>query len=401
MGETEMEVFDTPEERRFRLEVREFFRTKLPEKIRRFMLTGLGIDRKTHDEWNRVMLERGWAAPNWPKEYGGTGWSLKQQYIFDQERSAAWAPLPLIFNIDMVGPLFIRYGTPEQKARYLPRMLDGTDHWCQGFSEPGAGSDLASLRCRAEKKGDRWIINGSKIWQTVVYESDMMFGLFRTDSTGKKQQGITVLVLPMNAKGLSLRPIVLLDGVEKVAQCTFEDVEVPAENLVGEVNQGWSIAKYLLTLERLGIAEVAPSRACLARLKELAMSELSGNEPLVRDATLLADIAAIEADLDALEATEYRFLFDPRSNGELGPESSILKTGGTLVRQRLTELTMRVAGPFAQGTGDDLPALAADDPMRAYASWATRHYLNYRKISIYGGSNEIQRNIVAKAVLGL
>ena len=396
-----MEAFDTPEDRRFRLDVREFFQTKLPDNVRRGMLTGLGIDRKTHDDWNSVLLERGWAAPNWPKEYGGTGWTLKQQYIFEQERAAAWAPTPLIFNIDMVGPLFIRYGTPEQKARYLPRMFDGRDHWCQGFSEPDAGSDLASLRCRAEKKGDRWIINGSKIWQTVVYDSDMMFGLFRTDSSGKKQQGITVFVLPMNSKGLSLRPIVLLDGIERVAQCTFEDVEVPAENLIGEEGQGWSIAKYLLTLERLGIAEVAPSRACLVRLKELAMSEVRGNEPLGRDPTLLADIAAVEADLDALEATEYRLLFDPQTNSELGPESSILKTGGTLVRQRLTELTMRVAGPLAQGTGRDLPTLAANDPMHAYAPWATRHYLNFRKISIFGGSNEIQRNIVAKAVLGL
>ncbi len=396
-----MEAFDTPDDRRFRLEAREFFRANLPEAIRRAMLTGLGIDRKTHDQWNMVLHARGWAAPNWPKEHGGTGWNLKQQYIFDQERSAAWAPSPLIFNIDMVGPMFIRYGTPEQKARYLPRMLDGRDHWCQGFSEPGSGSDLASLKCKAVEQGDRWVINGSKIWQTVVYDAEMMFGLFRTDSSGKKQQGISVFILPMDSKGLSLRPIVLLDGIERVAQCTFEDVEIPAENLIGEAGQGWGMAKYLLTLERLGIAEVAPSRTCLQRLKELAKAEVRGNEPLYSDPTLLGDIAAVEADLDALEATEYRFLFDPQSNGELGPESSILKTGGTLVRQRLTELTMRVAGPFAQGTGLDLPAASADDPARAYASWATRHYLNYRKISIYGGSNEIQRNIVAKAVLGL
>lgn len=396
-----MEAFDTADDRRFRLEVREFFRAKLPAAIRRGMLTGLGIDRQAHDDWNRVMLAQGWAAPNWPKEYGGTGWTLKQQYIFDQERAAAWAPTPLIFNIDMVGPLIIGYGTQAQKARYLPRMLDGRDHWCQGFSEPGAGSDLASLKCKAVRKGDRWIINGAKIWQTVVYDADMMFGLFRTDASGKKQQGISVFILPMSSKGLSLRPIVLLDGIERVAQCTFEDVEVPAENLIGEEGQGWSIAKHLLTLERLGIAEVAPSRACLARLKELALAEARGNEPLARDPTLLADIATVEADLDALEATEYRFLFDPQSNGELGPESSILKIGGTVVRQRLTELTMRVAGPFALGTGRDLPAAIAADPARAYAPWTMRHYLNFRKISIYGGSNEIQRNIVAKAVLGL
>jgi alkylation response protein AidB-like acyl-CoA dehydrogenase len=395
-----MEAFDTPEDRAFRHEVRAFFEQNLPDDIRRAQLTGLPAGREISDRWHKILLAKGWAAPNWPKEHGGTGWSLKQQYIFDQERAAAWAPLPVVFNIDMVGPLFIRYGTPEQNARFLPRVLSAEDHWCQGFSEPGSGSDLASLKCRAVRQGDRYVINGAKLWQTAVYDSDMMFGLFRTDSSGKKQQGISVLVLPMNSKGLSLRPVVLLDGMERVAQCTFEDVEVPAENLIGPENQGWGIAKYLLTLERLGIAEVAASRACLSRLKALANAETRGNEPLFLEPTLLNEIAAVEADLDAVEATEYRFLFDPQSNGELGPESSILKIQGTLIRQRLTELTMRVAGPFAQETGMDLPTREPDDA-RSFAAWATRHYLNFRKISIYGGSNEIQRNIVAKAVLRL
>jgi alkylation response protein AidB-like acyl-CoA dehydrogenase len=395
-----MEVFDTADDRAFRKEVRAFFAANLSENLRRAMLTGLPLDRELSDRWHNILLAKGWAAPNWPKEYGGAGWSLKQMYIFDQERAAAWAPLPVIFNIDMVGPLFIRYGTPEQNARFLPRVLSAEDHWCQGFSEPGAGSDLASLKCRAVRKGDRYVINGAKLWQTAVYDADMMFGLFRTDTSGKKQQGISVLVLPMDSKGLSLREVILLDGMERVAQCTFEDVEVPAENLIGEENQGWGIAKYLLTLERLGIAEVAASRACLVRLKALANAETRGNEPLFLDSTLMAEIAAVEADLDALEATEYRFLFDPQSNGELGPESSILKIQGTLIRQRLTELTMVVAGPFAQTTAMELPT-SEPDAARSFAPWATRHYLNFRKISIYGGSNEIQRNIVAKAVLGL
>jgi len=395
-----MEVFDTADDRAFRTEVRDFFAANLPEKIHRAMLTGLPLDRELSDHWHRILLAKGWAAPSWPKEYGGTGWTLKQMYIFDQERALAWAPLPVIFNIDMVGPLFIRYGTPEQNARFLPRALSAEDHWCQGFSEPGSGSDLASLKCRAVRKGDRYVINGTKLWQTAVYEADMMFGLFRTDSSGKKQHGISVLVLPMASKGLSLREIVLLDGMERVAQCTFEDVEVPVENLIGTEGQGWGIAKYLLTLERLGIAEVAASRACLARLKALASAERCGNEPLLLEPTLLHDMATVEAELDALEATEYRFLFDPQANGELGPESSILKIQGTMIRQHLTELTMQVAGPFAQTTGTDLPSSAPDET-RSFAAWATRHYFNFRKISIYGGSNEIQRNIVAKAVLGL
>jgi alkylation response protein AidB-like acyl-CoA dehydrogenase len=395
-----MEAFDTSEDRAFRHEIRAFFEESLPEEIRRAMLTGLPLGREMADRWHGILLAKGWAAPNWPKEQGGAGWSLKRQYIFEQERVAAWAPGPVIFNIDMVGPLLIRYGTPAQKARFLPRVLSAEDHWCQGFSEPGAGSDLASLKCRAVRKGDRYVINGAKIWQTAIYDSDMMFGLFRTDSSGRKQQGISVLVLPLAAKGLSLRPILLLDGIERVAQCIFEDVEVPTENLIGEENQGWAIAKYLLTLERLGIAEVGASRACLARLKALAGAETCGNEPLLLAPTLLSEIAALEADLDALEATEYRFLFDPQSNGELGPESSILKIHGTLIRQRLSELTLRVAGPFAQTTGTELPSRAPDEA-RSFAAWATRHYFNFRKISIYGGSNEIQRNIVAKAVLGL
>jgi len=395
-----MEAFDSAGDRAFRLEVRQFFADNLPDDIRRAMMTGLPPDRALADRWHKILLAKGWGAPSWPREHGGTGWTLKQQYIYDQERAAAWAPLHVIFNIDMVGPMFIRYGTPDQKARFLPRVLSAEDHWCQGFSEPGAGSDLASLKCRAVRKGDRYVINGSKIWQTAPFEADMMFGLFRTDSSGRKQQGISVLVLPMSSKGLSLRPILLLDGIERVAQCTFEEVEVPVENLIGEENQGWSIAKYLLTLERLGIAEVAPARACLARLKALAAAEISANEPLSLDPTLVAELADLEADLDAVEATEHRFLFDPSSNGELGAESSILKIHGTLLRQRLTELTMRLAGPFAQRTEMDLPALQPDAE-RSYAPWATRHYFNYRKISIYGGSNEIQRNIVAKAVLGL
>jgi alkylation response protein AidB-like acyl-CoA dehydrogenase len=395
-----METFDTAEDRVFRREARAFFQKSLPEDIQRSMLTGLPVGRDHSDRWHAILYAKGWAAPNWPKEHGGTGWSLKQQYIFDQERCAAWAPMPMIFNIDMVGPMFIRYGTPDQKKRFLPRVLSAADRWCQGFSEPGSGSDLASLKCRAVRKGDSYVINGAKLWQTAVFDSNMMFGLFRTDSSGKKQQGISVLVLPMNSKGLSLRPVVLIDGVERVAQCTFEDVEVPAENLIGPEGEGWGIAKYLLTLERLGIAEVAASRACLGRLKALANAERRGNEPLFLEPGLMADIGMLEADLDALEATEYRFLFDPQSNGELGPESSILKIHGTLIRQRLTELTMRVAGPFAQMTGSDLPSLVPDEA-RSFAPWTTRHYLNFRKISIYGGSNEIQRNIVAKAVLGL
>jgi alkylation response protein AidB-like acyl-CoA dehydrogenase len=395
-----MEMFDNPADRAFRSEVRSFFEVSLPEHIRQRTMTGLPLDRPMLEEWHKIVLARGWAAPSWPAEHGGTGWSLRQQYIFEQERNHAFAPLGVTFNFDMVGPLLINFGSQEQKRRLLPRALSAEDFWCQGFSEAGAGSDLAALGCRATRRGDRYIINGSKLWQTVAFDADMMFGLFRTSQEQRKQQGITLLLVDLRAKGLSLSPIPLIDGVERVASCTFDDVEVPVENMVGEEGSGWSIAKYLLTIERLGIAEVAASKAALARLKMLAARETRNETRLIEDPYLLAELAVLEAELDALEATEYRFLFDPSSNGELGAEASILKIAGTLIRQRLTELTMRIAGPAANGQGSLALEGELDDP-RTYPAWATRHYLNFRKISIYGGSNEIQKNIVAKAVLGL
>lgn len=395
-----MQMLDSADDRRFRSEVRSFFATSVPDHIRQRTMTGLPLERPMLEEWHKIVLARGWAAPGWPVEHGGTGWSLRQQYIFEQERNHAFAPLGVTFNFDMVGPLLIRYGSPEQKRRLLPRALSAEDFWCQGFSESGAGSDLAALACRATRKGDRYIINGGKLWQTVAFDADMMFGLFRTSQEQRKQQGITLLLVDMRSKGLSLSPIPLLDGVERVAACTFDDVEVPVANRVGEEGSGWPIAKHLLTIERLGIAEVAASKAALARLKRLATCETKGGAPLIEDPHLLTELAVLEAELDALEAVEYRFLFDPSSNGELGAEASILKIAGTLIRQRLTELTMRVAGSAANAQGSTSLNGALDDP-RTYPSWATRHYLNFRKISIYGGSNEIQKNIVAKAVLGL
>lgn len=395
-----MEIFDSPADRAFRSEVRNFFEASVPDHIRQRTMTGLPLERPMLEEWHKIILARGWAAASWPAEHGGTGWSLRQQYIFEQERNHAFAPLGVTFNFDMVGPLLIKFGSTEQKRRLLPRVLSADDFWCQGFSESGAGSDLAALSCRAVRKGDRYIINGSKLWQTVAFDADMMFGLFRTSQEQRKQQGITLLLVDMRAKGLSLSPIPLIDGVERVAACTFDDVEVSVENMVGEEGFGWSIAKYLLTIERLGIAEVAASKVALARLKRLATREMNAGTPLIEDPCLLARLAVLEAELDALETTEYRFLFDPSSNGELGAEASILKIAGTLIRQELTELTMRVAGPVANSQGSvDLNG-GLDEP-QTYPSWATRHYLNFRKISIYGGSNEIQKNIVAKAVLGL
>ncbi len=395
-----MERFDTAEDAEFRVEARRFFAENLPSDIKRHCLAGLPMPRALQDEWHNVLLAKGWGAPTWPVEHGGTGWPLKRQYIFEQERSRAWSPPSIDFNFNMVGPLLIRFGSTEQKRRWLPPCLLGEHHWCQGFSEPGAGSDLASLQCRAERRGDRFIISGSKTWQTSAFETDMMFGLFRTSQTGaRKQDGISLIMLPMTSPGLTVTPIRLMDGEERVGGCTFDEVETPEENLLGEEGQGWALAKFLLVLERLCIADVAPSRASLRRLKSLVCSRGPDGRLLVDDPHLAADLATVEGELRALEATEYGYLFDPKSYGELGAESSILKMQGSVIHQRIAELIMRVAGPLALTTERTLPHQHISQG--GFAPWATRHYLNARKLSIYGGSNEIQRNIAARAVLGL
>jgi alkylation response protein AidB-like acyl-CoA dehydrogenase len=391
-----MEAFDNPEERAFRFEVRKFYADNLPDRLRHMVQDRINsIDRATLMEWHQVLMRQGWAAPSWSVEHGGTGWTLKQQYIYEQEIAAAWAPWALPFAFDMIGPFLIAKGSAYQKQRFLPKMRSGEEWWCQGFSEPGAGSDLAALNCRAERKGDRFVINGSKIWQTAALDADMMFGLFRTSSEGKKQHGISLLLVDMRAKGLTIQPIRLFDGIETVAQCFFDDVEVPVENLVGEENQGWPLAKYLLTLERLGIAEVARSKASLNRLKDILVQ----NPGIGMAHVLQPMIMQIEAELLALEATEYRMLFDPGANGELGAESSILKLCGSSLRQRIAELTAEVFGAVAPFSDSD--AAGNSSGQREQGIAAARAYANLMKVTIYGGSNEIQRGIVAKAVLGV
>jgi hypothetical protein len=386
----------------FRREVREFFAANLSDELRGLVQQGMYVDRAMHTRWHKVLHKKGWAAPGWPTQYGGCGWPLEKQYIFDQELAAADAPRMIMFSFDMVGPMFIEFGTEAQRQRYLPQIITGDQWWCQGFSEPGAGSDLASLQCRARREGDHYVINGTKIWTTLGLECDMMFGLFRTDSSGKKQDGITVLVLPTNSPGFTRQPIKLIDGTVEVCQCFFDDVKVPLENRIGEEHKGWPIAKFLLGLERLGIAEVARSKSMLARLKSIARTETAGADgTLIADPVFASKIAEVETDLDTLEITEFRFLFDPEKKGELGPEASILKLCGTVAQQRVNELIMDAAGYYA---------MPLDDPSHrgnfgpigpAYAATAAQMYFNLRKISIYGGSNEIQRNIVSKAVLRL
>lgn len=396
-----MELLNTPELETFRQEVRAFLAENLTDEVRRNVHENMYPDREMHAKWHQLLLRKGWAAPGWPKQYGGCEWPLEKLYIFEREFAAADAPRMVIFNFDMVGPMFMEFGTEEQRKRFLPKALTGEERWCQGFSEPGAGSDLASLQCRAKRDGDHYILNGTKIWTTLGLECDMMFGLFRTDSSGKKQDGITVLVLPTNSPGFTRQPIRLLDGTVEVCQCFFDDVKVPVANRIGEEGKGWGIAKHLLGLERLGTAEIARSRAMVVRLKQAAREEASGGRPLIEDPFFAAKIAEVETELDSLEITEFRFLFDPNKKGILGPEASILKLCGTIAQMRVSELIMEAAGHYA---------IPLDDPSHRgnfgpvgpdFAATAAAMYFNLRKIAIYGGSNEIQRNIVSKAVLGL
>ncbi|MGE3968919.1 MAG: acyl-CoA dehydrogenase family protein [Dongiaceae bacterium] len=396
-----MELLNTPELEAFRQEVRAFLAANLTDEIRRNVRENMYPDREMHSNWHALLLKKGWAAPGWPKKYGGCEWPLEKHYIFEREFALADAPRPIIFNFDMVGPMFIEFGTEEQRKRFLPRALTGEDRWCQGFSEPGAGSDLASLQCRAKREGDHYVLNGTKIWTSLGLECDMMFGLFRTDGSGKKQEGITVLVMSTTLPGFTRQPIRLIDGSVEVCQCFFDDVKVPVENLVGEEGKGWGIAKHLLGLERLGTAEVARTRAMIARLKQAAREETGGGAPLIEDPFFAGKIAELETELDALDITEFRFLFDPEKKGILGPEASILKLCGTVAQMRAAELIMEAAGHYA---------IPLDDPGHRgnfgpigpeFAAAAAGMYFNLRKIAIYGGSNEIQRNIVSKAVLGL
>ncbi len=338
--------------------------------------------------------------PHWPKEYGGTGWSSVQQYIFLEELQAAPAPSPLPFGVNMVGPVIYTFANEEQKKHFLPRIANIDDWWCQGFSEPGAGSDLASLKTTAKRKGDVWVINGQKTWTTLAQYADWIFCLCRTNPDAKKQEGISFILVDMKSRGITVRPIQTIDGGFEVNEVFFDDVEVPVTNLVGEENKGWDYAKFLLGNERTNIARVGMSKERIRRIRDLASKVESEGKPLIEDSRFREKLAATEIELKALELTQMRVVANERKNGKGKPDpaSSILKIKGSEIQQTITELLLEITGPFA------LPFAPEDDHSNEEASWATHvapGYFNYRKVSIYGGSNEIQRNIITKAVLGV
>jgi len=399
-----MDLRFTPEETAFREEVREFFRTALPERIRDKLVMGHHAAKDELVEWTRILNAKGWAVPHWPVEWGGTGWDPVRQYIFQDEMQQAPAPSPLPFGVSMVGPVIIAFGSEAQKRRFLPRIANLDDWWCQGFSEPGSGSDLASLKTTAKRDGDACVVTGQKTWTTLGQYADWIFVLARTDMAAKKQEGISFLLIDMKSPGITVRPIRTIDGGEEVNEVFLDDVRVPAENLVGQENKGWDYAKFLLGNERVGIARVGVSKERLRRIKELARLERIGEVPLIETTRFREKLAAVEIELKALEMTQLRVVAAERhrEKGKPDPASSILKIKGSEIQQATTELLMEVVGPYALPYQEE-PEHGANEPPIGpdWAGSVAPTYFNWRKISIYGGSNEIQRNIIAKAILGL
>jgi len=398
-----MDLNYTPEEQAFRDEVRAFVRADLPQDISRKVLEHKELGKEDYVRWQKILHQRGWMAPGWPVEYGGLAWTPVQRHIFDEECAEAGAPRVLPFGVNMVGPVIIAFGSPWQKQHYLPRILSSEDWWCQGYSEPGAGSDLASLKTRAERQADHYIVNGQKTWTTLAQHADMIFCLVRTASGGKRQEGISFLLIDMRTPGVTVRPIITLDGGHEVNEVWFDNVKVPVENLVGEENRGWTYAKFLLSHERSGIAGVGASKRELKALKYIASQEVQGGRPLIEDTRFRDKIARVEIDLMALEITNLRMLAAEEEGKPPGAQVSMLKIKGTEIQQALTELMMEAVGPYALPY---LPAQWSDHWLGErvgpdYAAPLAARYFNFRKTSIYGGSNEIQRNIIAQHILGL
>ncbi|MEQ9528700.1 MAG: acyl-CoA dehydrogenase family protein [Parvibaculaceae bacterium] len=395
-----MDMRFSPEELAFRDEVREFIANNYPHELK-----GARRGEMSKEDilkWHRVLYKKGWVVPHWPVEYGGTGWTITQRYIWNEENARAETTPLLPFGLSMVGPVIYTFGNEEQKKRFLPGILSGDDWWCQGYSEPGSGSDLASLRTKAVRDGDHYFVNGSKTWTTLAQHADWMFCLVRTDPDAKQQEGISFLLIDMKTPGITVRPIITMDGSHEVNEVFLEDVKVPAENLIGEENKGWTYAKFLLGNERSGIAGVARSKKAIERLKKIAGAELVDGTPLMKTGEFSRKVAEVEIDLSALEVTELRTLAAESKGRGPGPEASILKIKGTEIQQRITELAVEAVGNYALVEAPRLETTGNEFVPGPEGSQGTaQDYFNMRKTSIYGGSNEIQHNIIAKMVLGL
>ncbi|WP_373472810.1 acyl-CoA dehydrogenase family protein [Sphingorhabdus lacus] len=397
-----MQLEFSPEEIAFQQEVRSFIAENYPQNLRSVQDEGHDLSKEDFLSWHRILAKKGWIAPAWPVEYGGTGWTATQRFIWSEELAAADCVGTMPFGLSMVGPVIYTFGTPEQKARFLPGILSGDDWWCQGYSEPGSGSDLASLRTKAVRDGDHYIVNGQKTWTTMAQHADWGFFLVRTDPDAKQQEGISFLLIDMKSPSVTVRPIITLGGEHEVNEVWLEDVRVPVDQRIYEENKGWTCAKFLLAHERTGIAAVARSKRGVEKIKQIARTEMDGDKPLLANAFFKRKISELEIDLTALEFTELRSLAGEAAGKGPGPESSLLKIKGSEIQQRITELALEAVGHYGApyfrgfGEGDNEHPIGPD-----YAHRAAPTYFNTRKTTIYGGSNEIQRNIIAKMVLGI
>ena len=394
-----MDINFSAQDLEFRDEVRAFFASEYDANVVQGLASSDGlVYKQAIVNWQKKLHAKGWIAPGWPKEYGGTGWSVTQKFIYETERGAAGVPDVVPFGLKMVAPVIYTFGNEQQKAKFLPRILSSEDWWCQGYSEPGAGSDLAALSTSAEYAGDNYIVNGRKIWTTYAQFSDWIFCLVRTSKDVRKQQGISFLLIDMNTPGVSVKPIPTIDGKHSLNEVLFEDALVPRENLIGEQDKGWTYAKALLAHERTGMAEVADSKRMLSNLKQRAAAEVNGGQPMIDDPVFQMRLSDIEMELMALEYTELRVFASMAAGGMPGPESSLLKIKGTEISQSIHELQLQLAAYYGGALQGDL---SNQQLGHEFASEARKSYMYGRAATIYGGSNEVQRNVIAKAVLGL
>ncbi|MFP3537808.1 MULTISPECIES: acyl-CoA dehydrogenase family protein [Pseudomonas] len=395
-----MDLSFTPQEEAFRNQVQAFLAEHLPSELSDKVANGERLSKADMDHWHSTLNTRGWLANHWPEAFGGPGWSAVEKFIFELECGLANAPRIVPFGVNMLGPVLIKYGTPQQQDYWLPRILDGRHWWCQGYSEPGAGSDLAAVKTTAVRDGDHYVVNGQKTWTTLGQHANMIFCLVRTDREAKPQEGISFLLIDMASPGVEVRPIITLEGDHEINEVFFTDVRVPVANLVGEENKGWTCAKYLLTYERTNIAGVGLSMAALQRLKRVAAQRTRNGRPLLEDPQFAARLARVEIDLENMKTTNLRVIAAVAGGGAPGAESSMLKICGTEIRQELTALLRRAMGPAARVMLDEGDT-GTMDLGPAFASSAAAQYFNNRKLSIFGGSNEIQKNIISKMILGL
>jgi alkylation response protein AidB-like acyl-CoA dehydrogenase len=394
-----MDLSYSQDELAFRDQVRGWLKDHLPSDLREKIANYDELTREDLLRWHAILARQGWVAPAWPKEWGGTGWSVVQRYIFEEECGYAGTQPLIPFGLSMCGPVLLKFGTDEQKKKFLPRIYQGDDFWCQGYSEPGSGSDLASLKTKAVRSGDHYVVNGQKIWTTLGHYADWIFCLVRTDSgAAKRQEGISFLLIDMKTPGITVRPLILMDGGHEVNEVFFDEVKVPVENLVHKEGEGWTVAKYLLGHERMNTGRIGASKRELAKLKEFAAAQKKGGKSLLEDTRFRDKLSRLEVELAALEITNLRFLDRMRRTGQPpGADVSMLKIKGTEIQQGLTELMMQAVGPLSQ----PFKAVNGDAGFDEFTAAIAPRYCNFRKTTIYAGSNEIQRNIIAKMTLGL